>query len=256
MAGEKHSPVQIEGKREVTLNGRTITYIIERSSRAKCVWFRVRPRIGLRVVIPRSYDLQEIPALLMAKAGWILDKLAQCEQAPSLSARKELEAGDTIPYIGQDLVVIRGQEDRSNGSVKLERDRLVVSPRDGDGKLGPLVEQWLRQEASRLLRERVDQLALQMGVIYSRAFIRGQRSRWGSCSPRGNLSLNWRLVMAPQPVMDYVLIHELAHLMQLNHSKKFWELVASHCPQWRECRRWLKEHGPELAAKLTSPGDN
>jgi predicted metal-dependent hydrolase len=87
-----------------------------------------------------------------------------------------------------------------------------------------------------------------LGVVYRRIRIGGQRTLWGSCSPGGTLSFNWRLVLAPLEVLDYVVVHELCHLRVLNHSRAFWELVEGHRPHWREQRVWLREHGPELLA--------
>ncbi|MBV8256340.1 MAG: M48 family metallopeptidase [Actinobacteria bacterium] len=87
-----------------------------------------------------------------------------------------------------------------------------------------------------------------LGVAYERIQVRDQRTRWGSCSTRGTLSFNWRLVLAPLDVLDYVVVHELCHLREPNHSRRFWSLVESRRPAWREQRAWLRDHGPELLA--------
>ena len=101
-----------------------------------------------------------------------------------------------------------------------------------------------RELASALVDEEVDRL----GVAYSRVRIGDQRTLWGSCSPGGSISFNWRLVLAPLKVFDYVVVHELCHLRVPNHSPAFWALVERHRPDWRASRRWLREHGPELLA--------
>jgi predicted metal-dependent hydrolase len=107
-------------------------------------------------------------------------------------------------------------------------------------------------DARRSARELVTMLAEEeaetLGVVYARIEIRDQRTRWGSCSPQGTLSFNWRLVLAPFEVLDYVVVHELCHLREPNHSPRFWRLVAGRRPGWREQRAWLREHGPELLA--------
>jgi len=107
-------------------------------------------------------------------------------------------------------------------------------------------------EARRSARELVEMLAeeeaAELGVAYRRIEIRDQRTRWGSCSPRGTLSFNWRLVLAPFDVLDYVVVHELCHLREPNHSPRFWALVAGRRPEWRAARDWLREHGEELLA--------
>ena len=101
-------------------------------------------------------------------------------------------------------------------------------------------------------RESISTLALEeagrIGVGYRRIRIGGQRTLWGSCSPRGTLSFNWRLVLAPPEVLDYVVVHELCHVRVPNHSRQFWALVEQHRPSWRRQRDWLRDHGPELLA--------
>jgi predicted metal-dependent hydrolase len=122
-----------------------------------------------------------------------------------------------------------------------QRPRLRLDPR------------WVSEsEARRAARELVtmlcDEEAQELGVKYARIQIRDQRTRWGSCSTNGNLSFNWRLVLAPFEVLDYVVVHELCHLREANHSRRFWSLVESRRPEWRGQRDWLHEYGPELLA--------
>jgi predicted metal-dependent hydrolase len=123
----------------------------------------------------------------------------------------------------------------------LQRPRLKLDPRrvsESDG----------RRAARELVRMLVDEEAPQLGVEVTRIEIRSQRTRWGSCSTSGALSFNWRLVLAPLEVLDYVVVHELCHLRVPNHSRRFWHLVESRRPDWRRQRDWLNAHGPELLA--------
>jgi predicted metal-dependent hydrolase len=113
-------------------------------------------------------------------------------------------------------------------------ERLAVSEADGRKRARQLVSALAEEEAGRI------------GVSYRRIRIGAQRTRWGSCSPRGTLSFNWRLVLAPPDVADYVVVHELCHLRVPNHSRSFWKLVEQHRPHWRDQRAWLREHGAEL----------
>ena len=105
-----------------------------------------------------------------------------------------------------------------------------------------------RRTARRLVSDLAQVEAERIGVQYRRIRIGGQRTLWGSCSPRGTLSFNWRLVLAPLEVLDYVVVHELCHLRVPNHSRAFWALVERHRPHWRQQRDWLRDHGPELLA--------
>src|SRR5204862_812801 len=105
-----------------------------------------------------------------------------------------------------------------------------------------------RTAAREFVSALADEEAGRLGVAYVRIRIGGQRTLWGSCSPAGTLSFNWRLVLAPAEVLDYVVVHELCHLRVPNHSPRFWGLVEGRRPHWREQRDWLREHGPELLA--------
>jgi predicted metal-dependent hydrolase len=105
----------------------------------------------------------------------------------------------------------------------------------------------MREIAGVELRERLATLAARLDVAVRRVTIRGQHTRWGSCSPRGAIALNWRLVQMPDSVRDYILVHELMHLHQRNHSRKFWALVERACPDYRAARRWLRAHEAELS---------
>ncbi len=129
---------------------------------------------------------------------------------------------------------IEGQRRRQVPRLGLER--LTVS------------ESTVRTGARELVSALVEEEAARIGVAYRRIRIGGQRTLWGSCSPGGTLSFNWRLVLAPAEVLDYVVVHELCHLRVPNHSRRFWELVERRRPHWREQRDWLREHGPELLA--------
>ncbi len=117
-------------------------------------------------------------------------------------------------------------------------------------RLTPEEEAKLRQEAKLLFPRRAARFAPLLGVDFGRVTVRGQHSRWGSCSAKGNLSFNYLLLLAPPEVLDYVVVHELCHRKEMNHSKRFWALVGSQIPDWQARRAWLREHGQELMARL------
>lgn len=140
---------------------------------------------------------------------------------------------------GEALAFVRSQAEW------IERERLKLL-------LRPSARQYseddlrLRDEASTVLPERLLDLARQHGFLVSRVVVRNQRTLWGSCSRRGAISLNWRLMLMPPHVRDYILLHELAHLRHANHSRRFWAVVASMCPWYRDAHRWLRQHGAAL----------
>lgn len=178
-----------------------------------------------------------------------MTRLSQCQPLPT---PRKLKSGDTLPYLGRDLELVK-QPNHHGDDVSLEGNKLAVRPDlFNDGLLEPALEQWYRTEAARLITDLTDKLSSQMGIGYKRIGIRGQRTRWGSCSRKKNLSFNWKLIMAPEPIVEYVVIHELLHLKEMNHSKKFWELVARYCPGWREHKKWLKKHEADLTSRFRS----
>ncbi len=130
---------------------------------------------------------------------------------------------------------------------RIEEQRRRQVPRLGLERLA-VSESAMRIAARELVSALAEEEAGQLGVVYRRIRIGGQRTLWGSCSPRGTLSFNWRLVLAPAEVLDYVVVHELCHLRVPNHSRAFWGLVEARRPHWRKQRDWLREHGPELLA--------
>ncbi|MGH2970661.1 MAG: M48 family metallopeptidase [Gaiellaceae bacterium] len=126
--------------------------------------------------------------------------------------------------------------ERAQQRPRLGLDRRTVSEVEG------------RRAARELVHMLVEEEADALGVEVNRIQIRDQRTRWGSCSPDGNLSFNWRLVLAPFDVLDYVVVHEVCHLREANHSRRFWRLVETRRPNWRDQKAWLTSHGPELLA--------
>ncbi len=127
---------------------------------------------------------------------------------------------------------------------------LVSGAAEGGAALREAIVPWLKGEALSLFRRRVEHYVAALEIAVPRIRLSDARSRWGSCNGRGELRFNWRVMMAPMSLVDYVVAHELAHLVVMDHSKRFWSLVAEHCPDWRAHRRWLKEHGAELAVSL------
>jgi len=242
----------IVAERQALLGGRVIPYVVKRSSQARRMRIEIRNGTGLTVVIPRNCKLELVDEMLAAKTRWILDKYDKYVGTVRSPEETGLKFGGMVPYLGRNLRVASWWGIGTAGRVELKEDALLVGLESGEDGLASLVEGWYRGRAASMLKHKADELAASLGVSYGRLVIRGQKTRWGSCSHRGTLSFNWRLIMAPEPVVDYVVIHEVAHLKEMNHTKRFWGLVAERCPSWREQKKWLDEHGTELAAVLSS----
>jgi predicted metal-dependent hydrolase len=145
----------------------------------------------------------------------------------------------TIPRGGSRAEAARFAERHRDWALR-QRSRVLAAKRP------PEEEKALKDQAQRELAPRLLELAALHGLTVSRISVRGQRSRWGSCSPKGHIALNYRLMLTPPNVREYILIHELMHLKQPDHSRKFWRLVEAACPAFREAERWLRRHGSSL----------
>ena len=232
----------------ISLNGRTIQYVLKRSRRARNIRFEIKRNEGLTVVVPWSYPVERVPRLIESKRKWILNKTAQYEEYRALQPRSEKTDGDSVPFLGDELR-LQIIKDGTN-VIKREGNRLVIKTGAAEVAVNEALGKWYRQQAEQHLRERVAVLSKLHNIRYNRITVRGQRTRWGSCSRRSNLSLNWKLIILPPEVVDYVVVHELLHTLEMNHSKKFWKLVGERCPAWREHEKQLRKTGIALAEEL------
>ena len=167
-------------------------------------------------------------------------------------APKEKSRGRAIPFRGRELMLSVLRDEASGRSLLRETvDGLEIlrSPSD-ERKPQDLLREWYSARAEEIFSERTAFWAGRMGLKYARVQIRDQRTLWGSCSPNGTLSFNWRVVMAPPEVLDYLVIHELAHLLEMNHSRRFWRHVAARCPDFRAHRKWLRDHARDLKSRV------
>lgn len=234
----------------VDLGGRAVPYTVRKSKRAKNLRLQVSLEKGLEVVLPQRTVPLELENILREKQGWILNKLDHFNRLAEELSRCRQPAGRRVLYRGREY----GVETATGAArqVVVEEDRLVVVlPAGVEGEAGMVLEKWFRAMARLLINQRVRVVNGNLNLSYNRVFIKGQKTRWGSCSRQGNLNFNWRLVMAPLPVLDYVVTHELLHLVEPNHSKKFWALVEKACPDYKAHRAWLKENGQRLTLSGT-----
>lgn len=233
----------------LTMGQYTIPYRVVRSSRARRVRLRVGPRPVVEIIVPAGYRLGDVRALLEPHLRWILRQLERTSVADA--GHHSLHSGASLPFEGADLRLTLVPGRRQYAAIEKIEDRLVVTIHDDDVKRLPdAIEYWYREQARSRIVASAQRWAQTMEITYGRITIRDQRSRWGSCSSLGNLNFSWRLVMAPPPVLEYVVIHELMHRNEPNHGPAFWRGVERYCPRYRERIAWLREHGPRLAAVL------
>ena len=222
-------------------------HTIRVSDRARRVRVQVGPA-GVVLVVPRRASRSQAEEFLRSQMDWVQHQLARQQQAAAARAARRPPAGSFL-WRGEILApeVVEDPGLRYCARVALQDGRPRVRVPPGHGDLAPrALWAWLRDQARFTLEDRVRALAPVMAVRPQRVQLRDQRSRWGSCSRRGTLSFNWRIIMAPPPVLDYLVVHELAHLAEHNHGPRFWALVARHDPEYRPHQRWLKEHAETL----------
>lgn len=192
-----------------------------------------------RVVLTFPWRISEKEALNLVRDN--LQKIKASVQI--FSEQFVYNGGDTLLYLGVPRKIVFDSSVLVPFSYNM--DKFVLNPRYVDN-VYVLARRWLVKKAEEYLPKRLMELAQKLGVRYKKVQVRDVRSRWGSCSSKGTISLNWRLIMAPIDVIDYVLIHELAHIVHPNHSKYFWRYVATFCPDYKLHRSWLRKNGQHL----------
>ena len=162
-------------------------------------------------------------------------------------AARGLADGDQVDYLGGQLTLrlLAGDSERV-GWARAAGELRVHSRDHSRESVAALLERWYRRRAREECVRRLDAVVARNGTAYSRVAIRDQRTRWGSCSSSGTISFNWRLMLAPEEVLDYVIEHEAAHIEVRDHSARFWNLIGQRVPEWRESRDWLRRNGGTL----------
>ena len=212
-----------------------IAYTVRRSSRARRVRVNVHAHAGVEVVLPARAPEREAAAAIVELRPWIEQRLAEAREAMARVARR----GGTLPYLDATLRLVP-----EPGRTRAHRRGAELLVPGGDAR--PAIERFYRRRARAEIAPRLDRASAQAGLAYSGLDIRGQRTRWASCSSRGRMSFNWRLLLAPERVLEYVVWHEVCHLEVLDHSPRFWALLGRHWPSWREERAWLSANGATL----------
>jgi predicted metal-dependent hydrolase len=211
-------------------------------SRRKTLALIVKPDGSLLVRAPLRTSRAVIQQFVDKNRAWIEKQQAKALAAPPPAPRQYL-AGETFLYLGMahPLEIVEGQWER----LRLDGNfKLAASHRS---QAAPVFESWYREQARQILPAHVEFFAHRYGFQYKGIRITSARTRWGSCSAAGSLSFSWRLILAPLVVVDYVVVHELAHTVFHNHSRQFWDRVETVMPEYREHRRWLKENGRQLS---------
>lgn len=236
--------------RECRLGEQLVAYQFQRAAR-RTIGLSVGPK-GLSVRAPHWTPLAEVDALLLRKADWVLAKLRQLEQASRLApAPTEWRSGAVLPCLGRGLVLelcpdpypdpVPGlRSDGLDAALADGRLRLALARDAGPESVRALAQAWLMRAAQQVFLERLEHFAPRLGVRYGSLKLSSATTRWGSASANGSLRLNWRLVHLELELIDYVVVHELSHLRQMNHGPEFWRVVASVMPDYELRRQRLR----------------
>jgi predicted metal-dependent hydrolase len=210
-------------------------YRIRRSPRARRVRVTVDGDGTVLVTLPRRAPERAAAEAVEELAPWI----ARRRRALARAAAEVARPHGTVPYLGASLILL---PDPGRERVHRRGDHLLIPEHDPI----PALERFYRRAARAEIAQRLDAATARAGTRYSGLTIRGQRTRWASCSTEGRMSFNWRLLLAPPAILDYVVEHEVCHLELMDHSPRFWALLESRVPDWRAHARWLRRYGSTL----------
>jgi predicted metal-dependent hydrolase len=230
-------PPAIES-RTLQLPDKQIAYTLKRSSKRRSIGLRIDER-GLTVSMPLRASEQWLHRVLQDKASWVQDKLASWQDASQ--DMPVWQDGARITFRGE-VFTLRIVSDLFRSTPRLQGDELILQMAGSvtAERIEDIINQWYREQATQLFEECVAYFAPLMEVVPSGLRLSSACRQWGSCNARGVVSLNWRLVKLALPLIDYVVIHELAHLKEMNHSAAFWRAVEAVCPDYRERRAALR----------------
>ncbi len=234
-------PGKAESPRRIALAGETVPYVLVRARR-RSIGLSIDHR-GLRVGAPHAATLAQIEALLLQHADWVLDKLRHW-QARGDTEPFAIVEGARLPWLGGELTLsLNERGSRHAWSEDGQRLNLALA-----GRATPVtaLQRALRERVRSVLASRLTRFAAVLGVPTPPLALSSARTRWGSCNSRGEIRLNWRLGFFPLHLIDYVVAHELAHLKEMNHSPRFWAVVESLCPDWRQRRVELRQRAANL----------
>lgn len=239
---------------QIELAGRRIDYRVVHSKAARKLRVRVGPD-GIEVMQPVGRNSEDVSAFLDRNEAWILDQLRRVERLSTVR-RPETRQIDEMLFRGEPTRVrVETTEKRARGNLVEFTNGVIVVWRGTASQtlVTRSLENWLRKQARAEIELRLAAVTKRLGQSPRRIYVMGQRTKWGSCSSRRNLSFNWRLILAPDFVLRYLVTHEAVHLAVPDHSAKFWLAVQGLCPEAERAKRWLRTNGQRLHAPLPAP---
>lgn len=236
----------VELKSNITISGIRVPYTVRRNPRARRLWIRVEDEEGLVVILPKGRKTGIVSKIIREHKEWVLKAIEKREERLR-NAPPRLGEGRSLVYRGRTMDLRVRNNPCVVPVIKFRGDKLSVTmPENSEKSLREVLSDWMKERALLIFSRRVEYFCAKLGLRYGTIQVKNQKTRWGSCSSKGNLSFNWRLLLAPPDVLDYLVIHEVSHLKYPDHSHRFWSLVKSLCPGYRRHQLWLKENGLSL----------
>lgn len=228
--------------RSTIILGEKVYYKVQHSKKAKI------PRVdisihGLKVVIPEGFE-KDPESLLIEKAVKILEKKHEFDEYRKKLPNRQFREGEYFPYLGKDHSVVLSEKATKH---YIDEDKIVLSNKVvSKSSIKEELRKFYTEKAKEIINKKLEKFSIRLGVNYNGVRFKNQRTRWASCSTSKNLNFNWRLVMAPESIIDYIVVHELIHLEEGNHSKRFWLKISNVFPDYKERIKWLNENSPRL----------
>lgn len=243
--------------RHIQYGNTTIAFTVRRTRRKKTIALQVQPDLQVVILVPPFLRDETVKQLVLKRARWIVEKREKLKRLRANMPKKEFVSGEAFPYLGRRyrLKVIRSEKEKgmpcllTTGRFVVQIDKRLNVKMEAEAVRQKLAA-WYRDRAIVKIPERVERFAGLVGKIPKEIVIRNQEKRWGSCSRSDILRFNWKIIMAPVSVLDYVVVHELCHLVHSNHSPEFWHVVESIIPDYQEKRNWLKANSTLLSFGL------
>lgn len=230
-----------------------IDYHLNHRPTKKDVTIAIDWTTGVSVVVPENIDQHRIETVLRRKAPWILRRLAEFQEIKPQTTHHEFIGGEKFPYLGRQYrLKVIALDNASDVSLTFPNGRFTATvptsstPSWREEHLRQVFRDWYIRHGATKVQQRMKLFATRLGLEPSKIVIKDQQTRWGSCTKNGTININWRILMAPMRIVDYVIVHELGHMIHADHSSEFWTVVASVMPDYDERKDWLRVNGPTL----------
>lgn len=242
--------MKIEFKNEI------IEYTIEYKKR-KTVELKIDPTGVVRIKAPKGTDESVVLKILIKKGDWILKKIDEMFTKSKRIEKRSYEDGEEILFLGKLLKLTIYRRDLTKTNISIVNNELIISvPNKFEiEEISALVEKYYRKELKKIIDKRIGFYQNNFKIKPKNITIKSQKTRWGSCSSERNINFNWKLIMAPIEIIDYLIVHEMSHLVHMNHSKSFWSLVGKIMPDYKKRQNWLNENGFLLTLDFKVVGD-